>query len=60
MVFLGCIQPYLGVHTADFIDWLYWSMWMINIIAEAVAAASFLQLWFPNIPAWVFVLILAF
>lgn len=55
----GLVQPYLGVHTADFIDWLYWSMWMINIIAEAVAAASFLQLWFPNIPAWVFVLILA-
>lgn len=27
-------------------------MWTINIIAEAVAAASFLQLWFPNIPAW--------
>lgn len=55
----GLVQPYLGGHTADFIDWLYWSMWMINIIAEAVAAASFLQLWFPNIPAWVFVLILA-
>lgn len=55
----GLVQPYLGVHTADFIDWIYWSMWMINIIAEAVAAASFLQLWFPNIPAWIFVLILA-
>ncbi|RCN68455.1 amino acid permease, partial [Enterococcus faecium] len=30
-----------------------------NIIAEAVAAASFLQLWFPHIPAWVFVFMLA-
>lgn len=38
----GLVQPYLGLHTADFIDWIYWSMWMINIIAEAVAAASFL------------------
>ena len=55
----GLIRPYLGDHSADFIDWVYWSLWMINIIAEAVAAASFLQLWFPNIPAWIFVLILA-
>lgn len=51
----GLIRPYLGAHSADFTDWVYWSMWIINIIAEAVAAASFLQLWFPHIPAWVFV-----
>ncbi|MFC4772285.1 amino acid permease [Enterococcus hermanniensis] len=55
----GIIKPYLGDRTADFIDWLYWSLWMINIIAEAVAAASFMQLWFPNVPSWIFVLILA-
>lgn len=55
----GIIQPYLGNHAADFIDWLYWSLWMINIIAEAVAAASFLQLWFPHVPTWIFVLFLA-
>ncbi|EGP5668193.1 amino acid permease [Enterococcus faecium] len=55
----GLIRPYLGAHAADFTDWVYWSMWIINIIAEAVAAASFLQLWFPHIPAWVFVFILA-
>ncbi|ADA64563.1 Amino acid permease [Lactococcus lactis subsp. lactis NCDO 2118] len=55
----GLVQPYLGNHTADFTDWVYWSMWMINIIAEAVAAASFLQLWFVNVPTWVFVLIIA-
>ncbi|MGF2128951.1 amino acid permease [Lactococcus lactis] len=55
----GLVQPYLGNHTADFTDWVYWSMWMINIIAEAVAAASFLQLWFDNVPTWVFVLIIA-
>lgn len=55
----GLVQPYLGNHTADFTDWVYWSMWMINIIAEAVAAASFLQLWFANVPTWVFVFIIA-
>lgn len=55
----GLVQPYLGNHTADFTDWVYWSMWMINIIAEAVAAASFLQLWFANVPTWVFILIIA-
>ncbi|EHU9638536.1 amino acid permease [Enterococcus faecalis] len=55
----GLVRPFLGAHSADFIDWVYYSMWTINIIAEAVAAASFLQLWFPNIPAWFFVFILA-
>ena len=55
----GLIRPYLGAHSADFTDWVYWSMWIINIIAEAVAAASFLQLWFPHIPAWVCVFMLA-
>lgn len=55
----GIIKPFLGERTADFIDWLYWSLWMVNIIAEAVAAASFMQLWFPHVPSWVFVLILA-
>lgn len=55
----GLIRPYLGAHSADFTDWVYWSMWIINIIAEAVAAASFLQLWFPHIPTWVFVFMLA-
>ena len=55
----GLIRPYLGNHSADFVDWVYYSMWMINIIAEAVAAASFLQLWFPHVPAWCFILLLA-
>lgn len=55
----GLIEPFLGKLPAHFIDWVYWSLWMINIIAEAVAAASFLQLWFPEIPAWLFVLLIA-
>lgn len=55
----GLVRPFLGAHSADFIDWVYYSLWTINIIAEAVAAASFLQLWFPTIPPWTFVLILA-
>lgn len=55
----GVVQPVLGDHAADFIDWLYWSMWIINIIAEAVALASFMQVWFPTVPVWVFVFGLA-
>jgi AAT family amino acid transporter len=49
------IGPYLGLRVANFIDWLYWLLWMIAVIAEASAAASFLQLWFPSVPAWIFV-----
>ena len=37
----GLVRPFLGAHSADFIDWVYYSMWTINIIAEAVAATSF-------------------
>lgn len=55
----GIIQPYLGNRAAHFADWVYWSLWMINVIAEAVAAASFLQLWFPHTPSWVFVFVIA-
>ncbi|MGX6961645.1 amino acid permease [Vagococcus xieshaowenii] len=55
----GILKPYLGDRTGDFIDWTYWIVWMVNIIAEAVAASSFLQLWFPSISTWVFVLIIA-
>lgn len=55
----GLVQPYLGSHAADFTDWIYFSLWMLNTIAEAVAAASFLQLWFPHVPSWAFVLIIA-
>lgn len=43
----GLIRPYLGAHSADFTDWVYWSMWIINIIAEAVAAASFFAVVVP-------------
>ena len=28
----GLVQPYLGNHAADFTDWVYWSLWMINMI----------------------------
>ena len=44
----GLIRPYLGAHAADFTDWVYWSMWIINIIAEAVAAASFYSCGSPH------------
>lgn len=50
------VEPYLGRFSAYFTDWLYWTLWMINVITEAVAAASFIQLWFPDIPAWIFIL----
>lgn len=55
----GIVEPYIGRFSAYCTDWLYWSLWMINIIAEAVAAASFMQLWFPDVPAWVFILVIS-
>jgi GABA permease len=44
---------------AGFSDaWLYWYFWVIVIGFEAVAGASILQRWLPNVPLWVMSLVL--
>lgn len=50
--FRDLVQSVLGVFPAYFLDWIYWKMWVLNIAAEAVVAAIFLQYWFPDTPIW--------
>ncbi|WP_051317016.1 amino acid permease [Ectobacillus panaciterrae] len=57
--FRDLVQPLLGNYAAYFLDWIYWKMWVLNIAAEAVVAAVFLQYWVPNIPIWVLALIVS-
>lgn len=54
--FRDLVQSALGQFPAYFLDWIYWKMWVLNIAAEAVVAAIFLQYWFPDIPIWMLAL----
>ncbi len=45
--FRDLVQQVLGNYVAYFLDWIYWKMWVLNIAAEAVVAAIFIQYWSP-------------
>lgn len=47
--------PYFGFITG----WTYWFAFLIGPASEAIAAGTFLNTWFPEIPIWVFCLIVA-
>src|SRR5690606_5038209 len=32
--------------------WMYWYFWVIVVAVEAVAGASLIQFWLPDVPAW--------
>ena len=36
--------------------WMYWYFWVIVVALEAVAGATLLQYWLPDVPAWIFAL----
>ncbi|RXY99825.1 amino acid permease [Fictibacillus sp. S7] len=57
--FRDLVQSVLGVFPAYFLDWVYWKMWVLNIAAEAVVAAIFLQYWFSETPIWVLALLVS-
>jgi AAT family amino acid transporter len=41
--FRDLVQSILGKYPAYFLDWIYWKMWVLNITAESVVAAIFIQ-----------------
>ncbi|CNK66898.1 amino acid permease [Yersinia aleksiciae] len=47
--------PYFGFITG----WTYWFAFLIGPASEAIAAGTFLNIWFPEIPIWMFCLIVA-
>ncbi len=49
------INPWAGFITG----WTYWLAFLIGPASEAIAAATFLNLWFPGVPVWLFCLIIA-
>lgn len=48
-----------GYRTSFIVGWLYWINWILVVTVELIAAASFLQYWYPSVPLWVFSLLCA-
>ncbi|ANF97907.1 amino acid permease [Paenibacillus bovis] len=42
-----------GQRLAFIVGWLYCFMWLAVCVIEVIAAGSFLQFWFPDVPLWV-------
>jgi len=49
------IHPWAGFVTG----WTYWLAFLIGPASETIAAGTFLHVWFPEIPIWVFCLAVA-
>lgn len=49
------ISPFAGFVTG----WTYWLAFLIGPASETIAAGTYLHLWFPGVPIWVFSLIVA-
>src|SRR3954468_22853638 len=46
------IHKAFGVQLSFIVGWLYWINWVVVTAVELIAAGSFLQYWFPNVPLW--------
>lgn len=49
------IHPMAGFVTG----WTYWLAFLIGPASETIAAGTFLHLWFPTVPIWIFSLVVA-
>ncbi|MHA8111498.1 amino acid permease [Lactobacillaceae bacterium Melli_B4] len=50
--FVSFITKYLGPTAGAFTGWSYWIGLIFVSMAELTAVASYVNFWFPNIPAW--------
>lgn len=46
------VNKAFGFQVSFVVGWLYWINWTIVTVVELLAAGSFLQYWFPNVPMW--------
>jgi len=49
------VSPYAGFLTG----WTYWLAFLMGPASETIAAGTFLHLWFPQVPIWIFCLAVA-
>ncbi|KRL20933.1 amino acid permease [Lentilactobacillus kisonensis] len=50
--FVSFISRYLGPTVGHFTGWTYWIGLVFVCMAELTATATYVQYWFPHIPAW--------
>lgn len=59
----GSFQTYaaksLGPLAGFVTGWTYWLAFLIGPASETIAAGTFLHIWFPNVPIWVFCLVVS-
>jgi len=59
----GSFQVYatktMGPRAGFMTGWTYWFAFLIGPASETIAAGTFLHLWFPMVPIWVFSLVVA-
>jgi amino acid transporter, AAT family len=53
------VHKAFGLQISFIVGWLYWINWILVTIVELIAAASFLQFWFPTTPLWLLSLLCA-
>ncbi len=51
--FVSFINKYLGPTVGHFSGWTYWLGLVFVCMAELTAVATYVQYWFPNLPAWI-------
>jgi amino acid transporter, AAT family len=49
-------QNYLGPLPGYLTGWNYWFMWLVTCIAEITAVGIYMDIWFPNVPQWIWAL----
>jgi AAT family amino acid transporter len=51
--FTSYAAAYLGPFAAYLTGWQYWFMWVVTCVAEVAAVAVYMQVWFPDVPGWI-------
>lgn len=55
--FVSYMREFYGEKAAYVTGWLYWMNWALTGIAELSAVGTYAKHWWPNLPAWITVLI---
>ncbi|STD04153.1 General aromatic amino acid permease [Dermatophilus congolensis] len=55
--FVSYMREFFGEKWAFITGWIYWLHWCLTGIAELSAVALYIKHWWPNVPAWLTVII---
>ena len=49
-------KDYLGPLAGYLTGWNYWFLWVVTCMAEITAVGVYMELWFPDVPRWIWAL----